>query len=83
MRTGRMRGWSEHSPDGDRNQSGGQDGPGDESFPHLVESVAVMKSRAPESCTANRGNPMNSFTGENGWRKANQCRASALNRHAS
>lgn len=45
MRAGRMSGWSEHSPDGDRHQSGRQDGPGDESFPHLVESVAVMKLR--------------------------------------
>lgn len=42
MRAGRMSGRPEHGPHRDRNQGGGQDGPGDEPFPHRVESVGVM-----------------------------------------
>ena len=82
MGPGRGVGRPEHGPHGDREQRAGQDRPGDESFPHQAESVSHMNENAPggrarRSCTANRGDPMNSFTGE-----TNQCRASALNRHA-
>lgn len=42
MRARPMGGWSDHGPDGDRNQRGGQDGPGDEPLPHQAESVGVM-----------------------------------------
>lgn len=42
MRAGRRSGRPEHGPNGDRNQGGRQDGPGDEPLPHQAESVGVM-----------------------------------------
>ncbi|MET4292774.1 hypothetical protein ABIB06_003255 [Bradyrhizobium sp. LB8.2] len=67
MPAGRRFGRPEHGPHGDREQRAGQDRPDDEWFPHQAESVPQMNApgRALRSCTANRGNPMNSFTGGN------------------
>ncbi|MGY4510464.1 hypothetical protein ACVIN2_003918 [Bradyrhizobium sp. USDA 3650] len=47
MRPGRGVGRPEHGPHGDREQSAGQDRPGDESFPHQAESVSHMNENAP------------------------------------
>ena len=69
MRARRTSRRSNQRPHRDRNRSACQDGRSDEPFPHLVESVCVPKVPDTRSCTANRGNPMISFTAENGRRQ--------------
>ncbi len=47
MRAGRSVGCPEQAPHGHRQQRAGQNGPGDQSFPHQAKSIRCLKPRGP------------------------------------